>query len=78
MSFSPDGSRERLAEWAKPDPAWHRQQLAAAATASDWFAVAFHLQRLLALAPGDAALQRRLADAKAKGAASAARPPTKP
>ena len=47
------------------DPAdWHQHSAAVAELQGAWFTAAFHLQRLLALTPDDAALQARLAAAK--------------
>jgi len=40
---------ERRRRFFQPDPAWHRAQLAEAEQAGQWFAVLFHLNRLLAL-----------------------------
>jgi WD40 repeat protein/tRNA A-37 threonylcarbamoyl transferase component Bud32 len=41
---------------ARPDPAWHEAEAGRAARAGRWFPAAFHLDRLLAGRPRDAAL----------------------
>jgi hypothetical protein len=66
-SLETDGT-EWLAENRKVDQlrtiGWHRYEAAEAEARSDWFAAAFHLQRLLENDPTDTDLQRRLATAK--------------
>ncbi|HJT77195.1 MAG TPA: protein kinase, partial [Gemmataceae bacterium] len=54
-------------DWqAPPDPRrWHLSQAADAEAAKDWFAAAFHLDRLLKMAPEDSDLRRRLDAARA-------------
>jgi WD40 repeat protein len=44
--------------------AWHQRQADESEKSDEWFAVVFHLERLLALQPEDAALSNRLAAAK--------------
>jgi hypothetical protein len=55
--------RKRMIE---PDPAWHREQAAECEEQSNWFAAAFHLRRIAALEPNDAAVQARLQAAEKK------------
>jgi hypothetical protein len=40
-------------------PAWHRQEAATSARASEWFAAAFHLNRLIQAEPQDGMLYLR-------------------
>ena len=56
----------RLKRMIDPNPNWHRQQAAECEKQSNWFAAAFHLRRLAALEPADAAVKARLATAEKK------------
>ena len=61
--------REKLARWAKPDPQWHLVQATESEKANQWFAVAFHLRKLLEIEPANEDAKKRLqiADGKLKG-----------
>jgi WD40 repeat protein/Flp pilus assembly protein TadD len=61
--LAPEARRERLVKQAR---AWHQHEAAAAERARQWFAAVFHLDRLLAAAPDDAALLRSRAAAHAE------------
>jgi tetratricopeptide (TPR) repeat protein len=55
-----DERRAELQAFWRDDPAWHEEQFLQAEAARDWFAAAFHVQRLLILKPDDPALAARL------------------
>ena len=58
----PSGKSDELAPyrwWIAPDYRWHAAQAQESWQASDWFAAAFHLGRLLPQHPWDAELQAR-------------------
>jgi WD40 repeat protein len=61
-----DESAERLALEPIWRTQWHKDQVERAEQASDWFAAAFHLNRLLGNNPDDADLKRRHKDALGK------------
>jgi hypothetical protein len=43
--------RRRGLTLSRPKPHWHRKQLAKATESENWFAVAFHMERLIAITP---------------------------
>ena len=53
--------RPLLRQLTAPDPAWHHEQASAAEQREDWFAAAFHLNRLLGSEPWNAAAHVRRA-----------------
>src|SRR5262249_54875943 len=54
------------AAFARPDPAWHAAEAARYERERRWFAAAFHLDRLLAVRPHDAAALVRRGRARAE------------
>jgi tricorn protease-like protein len=54
------GDQEKLARWAKPDPQWHLFQATESEKANQWFAVAFHLRKLLEIEPANEDAKKRL------------------
>jgi WD40 repeat protein/tRNA A-37 threonylcarbamoyl transferase component Bud32 len=60
------GDRDLLERLARFDPDWHRRQLDAALRATDDFAAAFHLDRLVHNQPWDATLHVHLAHVLAR------------
>jgi hypothetical protein len=60
IALKPDAGELAVREWAtRPDPARHAAAATRASAAGDAFAEAFHLDRLLALAPTATACRRR-------------------
>jgi Flp pilus assembly protein TadD len=60
---------EELAEgrrWVEPDFTWHAAEARSSEAAGQWFAAAFHLDRLLPSRPWDAGLHARLAYARTR------------
>jgi WD40 repeat protein/tetratricopeptide (TPR) repeat protein len=58
----PDSKQEEAAGgrwWVDPDPRWHALEAQQSSQAGDWFAVEFHLERLLHERPWDAELHVR-------------------
>jgi len=52
--------------WARPNPAWHQEQLEAAKSRSNWYAATFHEAWLLKINPADGSTYDDLHDAHQK------------
>jgi hypothetical protein len=54
----------RLKEWSTPQKQWHEKRLYDEQGVENWFAVIFHLKRLIAIDPNNAEYQKRLKNAE--------------